>query len=298
MRHAKAIVTLAIGAEYKTRWEQLCLANWKLYADRHGYDLHCFDEPLDTSERARQRSPAWQKCLTLGRDEVRGYERLVWIDSDILINPAAPCVVEGVPVEAVGAVEAWAAPTEELAQTALERMYDFWGDACEVKDYTAEDYYATYGLSPTFDRVVQTGVLVLSPQHHRELLERVYHEYEETGTGNYEMRPLSWELLRAGRVRWLDRRFNTIWLAHKATYYPFLLHNSTSSGGGALERLRRRLPKRKATGASARRQLDALCATTAFLNSYFLHFAGAANEMELADQSAQTFRDLPRPSSR
>ena len=293
MRTSKAIVTLAVGADYKSRWDDLCFANWKAYADRHGYDIVCFDGPLDTSERARHRSPAWQKCLTLGREEVRGYERVVWVDSDILINPAAPCVAEGVPPEEAGAVDAWSSPNEELAGTALERMYDFWGDACAVKDHTARDYYSTYGLAPLFDQVVQTGVMVLSPRHHRGLLEKVYYEYEETGKGNYEMRPLSWELLRAGCVRWIDRRFNAVWLAHKAAYYPFLLGDPAPAG--ALARFRRRLSPMTKAMAEPRRDLDMLCATMTFLNNFFLHFAGAADEMTIVDLNARSPRDLTRP---
>ena len=45
--------------------------------------------------------------------------------------------------------------------------------------------------------IVQTGVMVLSPKHHREVLEHAYHAYEDRGF-NYEMRPLSHEILRAG----------------------------------------------------------------------------------------------------
>ncbi|HXI99808.1 MAG TPA: hypothetical protein VNH44_01210, partial [Micropepsaceae bacterium] len=60
----KAIVTLAIGAAYAERFEQLCRRNWAVYADRHGFNLIVIKEPLDTSERAQKRSPAWQKCLT------------------------------------------------------------------------------------------------------------------------------------------------------------------------------------------------------------------------------------------
>ena len=59
----QAIVTLAIGADYAERFEHHCRANWSAYAKRHGFDLIVITEPLDTSDRARRRSPAWQKCL-------------------------------------------------------------------------------------------------------------------------------------------------------------------------------------------------------------------------------------------
>jgi hypothetical protein len=107
MGYAKAIVTIALGEKYLTTWRRVCEANWYAYAQKHGYDIVCIDAPLDPSARARQRSPSWQKCLILGQDAIRKYERVVWVDADILINVgAAPSIVEGVPVDKVGAVVA------------------------------------------------------------------------------------------------------------------------------------------------------------------------------------------------
>jgi hypothetical protein len=89
-----ALVTLAIGRDYSERFENYCRAGWTAYAERHGFDIFVFKEPLDTSARARRRSPAWQKCLVLGAPEAAGYERLVWVDADICINPAAPSILD------------------------------------------------------------------------------------------------------------------------------------------------------------------------------------------------------------
>ena len=112
MSNSKAIVTLAVGDDFAAQWERLCRANRQKYAERHGYDLICFKEPLDDSERAVRRSPSWQKCLILSQPSVARYERVVWMDADILINcVSAPCVVEGVAAEKVGAVDAWAIPS-------------------------------------------------------------------------------------------------------------------------------------------------------------------------------------------
>lgn len=290
MSNVKAIATLAVGGEYEQRWRSVCEANWKQYADRHGYDLYCFTSPLDDSERARQRSPAWQKCLILSQDFARRYERVVWVDSDILINPStAPCIAAGVPPDKVGGVDAWSWPTADVAQLVLSRMYEYWGEDCTVVDWSARDYYRSYGLPPVFDQVVQTGVLVMSPQHHRPILENVYHAYEETGQGNFEMRPLSYELLKAGAMHWIDQRFNAIWFAHKALYYPFLL-NAAPPERGIFSRLRRVIYPSGEKGAGG--AMAAQCATAAFMNNFFLHFAGANSDMTLVDLKAASWRDL------
>lgn len=297
MGNIKAIVTLTIGARYESRWKELCEAGWKTYADEHGYDLYCLDTPLDDSERAKQRSPAWQKCLILSQDFAQRYEQVVWVDSDILINAsAAPCIAAGVPVDKVGGVDAWSWPTAEIAQTVLGRMYDHWGEGCAVVDRTARDYYVSYGLPPAFDQVVQTGVLVLSPRHHRHILEKVYYEYEETGKGNFEMRPLSYELLKAGVMYWIDHRYNLIWFAYKALHYPFLFNKSVPVAGDKRHPALKLLPlltKRVSDrGKEFPQRLRELCATTAFINSFFLHFAGADSEMSLVDRDAASWRDL------
>lgn len=291
MQHSQAIVTLAIGEKYVQQWKQLCEQNWRVYADQYGYDIICIDTPLDTSERAKKRSPAWQKCLILSQDFSQKYERIIWVDSDILINHAiAPNITQNVPLEKIGAVETWSGPTPELYAEALERMTQY----CQILGYPtianpqARDYYKNYGLPPDFDTVVQTGVMVFSPQHHREILEQVYNNYEEKpgGEWNYEMRPLSYELLKANLVHWIDYRFNNIWTTDKYLFYPFLLETKRN----LFTKIKNKLPS--FLKKSAKDEYLRYCVNTSFMNSYFLHFAGAAHEMKLVDLKTRSWQDL------
>lgn len=294
MSNTKAIVTLAIGDTYRQNFEQHCRSGWRKYAQKHGYDVIVLDHVLDDSERARKRSPAWQKCLVLALPEVCRYERVVWMDSDILINDEiSPCVCEGVPLEKVGAVDAYGTPSPELYRVNLQRKYDFWKaqGVPYIDNLTPQQYYSMYGLAETFDKVVQTGVLVLSPEHHRHILKHVYDSYEERGGGewNYEMRPLSYEFMREQNVHWLDFRFNMPWSYDKWRHYPFLLDTLSlfDNGGNAL------VEKfcRKFYYARFREKMLKTCATTSFRNAYFLHFAGCANEMGLVDQTGEVIPD-------
>lgn len=257
MGATQAIVTLAVGPAHGSRWRRWCEPGWRVYADRHDYDIVCIEEPLDTSDRARLRSPAWQKCLVLGHEVVARYERVAWVDADVVINPAAPSIMEGVPPDKVGAVDEFATPSPELHRRNLQKLYSFWEGAGIpfIRNETGEAYYEAFGLPPAFSQVVQTGVMVLSPEHHRPLLEDVYHRYEDRGaTWNYEMRPLSYELLRAGAVHWLDPRFNYVWGSYKSLHFPFLLNHPDHPRSAA-------------------------CAAEALRSVHFLHFAGAAHEV-------------------
>ncbi len=289
MGNRKAIVTLAIGEKYLDEWQRVCAANWQKYADKHGYDIICIDKPLDDSERARGRSPAWQKCLILSQDFARRYERILWLDADILINHhIAPCVVSGVPPGKVGGVDAWWSPTPEIARMVVDRLYEMWNPACpeHEREYTASDYYRNCSLPALYDQVVRSGVMALSPSHHRAVFEKTYYEHEETpGNTTYEMASLSFELLEADCVYWLENRFDPVWLLLKIQHYPFLLrpgiYFDQSGGRRIAARVRRRLTA--PLEARLRRIVTKHCASTAFANNYFLHFQKDAAEMLLID---------------
>jgi hypothetical protein len=287
MKQTKAIVTLVIGKHYRDRWNKLCANNWQRYADQHGYDLICIDEPLDDSPRAQSRSAAWQKCLILGDQRVHKYDRVVWIDSDILINPNSPCIFSDVPEDKVGAVDMFARLNELLPgkdYRLVDRHAKFW----QWPVYTPKDFYSKVDLPDLVDRAIQTGVMVLSPHYHRSILEDTYYNYEDMINGHFEMESVSYEIVKANCVHWLDCRFNTLWIDCMLRDYPFLLpkpkiENKLIRGWKRLTRGHYQLPKKKITTS---------CLTTSFINNYFLHFAGLSQYMPLVDVNVLSWTQL------
>jgi hypothetical protein len=263
----KALVTLAIGDKYIAMFDQWCRTSWQQYAQRHGYDLIVITEPLDQSERSQARSPSWQKCLILSHPDVKNYDRAVWIDSDILINPNSPDICQDVPIEKVGAIDEYATPSREEHRSYLERLYQYWDEHhIEYTDnLTASSFHHQYGLTGEFQSVVQGGVLAMSPQYHRELMEHIYHAYEDKGGAhwNYEMRPLSYEIQKHRLEHWVSPKFNMPWPFVRQFLYPFL-NTQPSRKDKILGKL----------GIDHPTELLQKCVTTAFLNNYFLHFAG------------------------
>jgi hypothetical protein len=277
----KALVTLVIGDRYLMNFETFCRFSWEKYARIHNLDLIVIQNVIDDSIRAKSRSPAWQKCLILSHKDVKKYDQVAWVDSDILINPTSPSIFENVPIEKIGAVDDYSTPNREDHRIALKRLYEYWSmnRIDFIDNTTATEYHKNFGLEGDFDSVVQTGVLVLSPKHHHNLLEHVYDDYEDKGdaTWNYEMRPLSFEILINDMYFWINPKFNMPWPYVKQFLYPFL----DTSGVYLLPKMNKALNKMELRKSS----LETMCATTAFLNNYFLHFAGCANEMKFVNQN-------------
>ena len=286
MANRKAIVTLLLGSYYERRWQRYCRASWEAYASAHGYDLQPIRAPLDVSPAAAGRSAAWQKCLVLSDPNLQSsYNRVVWIDSDIVINPQAPCVTRGVPPDQIGAVDALEQFSDDQGQiTPRVREYLGW------KFGRAEEYYETAQLPPTHARVVQTGVMVLSPLHHRDILEQVYRTGRETPVGDFEMEHLSFEIMRAGCLHLLDGRFNRLWMGQMLAHYPFLLPPRPLEPRPL--RVLKRFWRGHYTLPSAR--LARPCVDNAFAGSFFLHFAGTGQYLPLVDTRKGDWKSLLR----
>jgi len=225
----------------------------------------------------------------LSHKNVKLYDQVAWVDSDILINPTSPSVFENVPLEMIGAVDLYATPNVEDYRIWLEKLYEYWtkNGTSFINNVTPTDYHKKFGFEGEFQSVVQTGVLVLSPQYHNGLLEHVYNTYEDKGGGrwNYEMRPLSYEILTNELAYWLNPKFNTQWPYIKQFLYPFL-NSSDSYIHKAINKVMRK------SGLAPKFSLAAKCVTTAFLNNYFLHFSGKASEMMYVNQKITSIFDI------
>lgn len=283
----KAIVTLVVGEAYIERWNKLCSENWRAYCRKHAYDLILLDQPLDNSSRAKNRSPAWQKCLVLEQPQVRQYERIVWLDSDILFNPKdAPDFCDGVPEEGVGAVDSFADPSPEENKLALQRFWDV-NHSSPINvpgEYnTPEDIYRSFGPPvEVLPRMLNAGVLVVSPKRHNAIFRHVYDAYDDRGNPSYyENVPLSYELVKRGLVHWMDPKFNHLYTWSKLLHYPFMYDWRPRT---FKDKILRRLAKWK--GNDYEHRVAVACATASLLNCHCLHFAGCAKDMELVDLNA------------
>ncbi len=240
-----ALVTLTIGPDYQDLFRRIAEPSWRQYAARFGYDMVVISTPLDNSPRALGRSPAWQKCLVGSEPWASDYDRIVWVDCDIVINNAtAPDIARTVPSGLVGGVTTLSLPpvVSALRQQNL-----------------GPTYYSDYGLPCDFEAIFNTGVLVYEPTTHAKLFKHVYDAYEERdGNWHYEQRPLSWHIVDSGLAHSIDSRFNKIWAHDLFDFYPFLLIPTLPD---RTEWIRR-------------------CMAISIAKGYFFHFAGHKEYME------------------
>jgi hypothetical protein len=265
----RAIVTLVAGDKFSIAFRRHFYPRWRLYADRHGHDLVVVSRILDISPRGVARSPAWQKLLVHTTPEASGYDRLAWVDADVMIRPEAPDIFAAVPRGKIGAVDDFATPTKTDHDLVMEQLYRRW-DREGIKytsNRTTSEYYANYGIECSFDSVVQTGVMVYDPALHGPLFEMVYRSYEEgiDCSLNHEMRPLSYELLKADAVHWLDPKFNMQWSYYRELNYPFLDEKDL-------------FPLPAFVGDRLRAYVRARCVAAAYRSNYFLHFDGRSRD--------------------
>jgi len=278
MKNNKAIVTIILGKHYEDFWKAYAYPSWKNYAEKHGYDIIALNKALDSSERAVKRSPSWQKCLLVNLEEIQQYEQVVWIDSDIIINHfTAPCIISQVAKEKVGAIDAW-----NFRSTENFKLIHMRSKAYEIKhrlpSYNiGSEYYQDYGLPPISEKALQCGVLVLNPKVHKEIFNSVYYNYEDGRSANwhYEMRPLSYEIIQNDLVQWIDFRFNYVVENLKAELY---FHKYPRSFHERVLRILK-IKTFLITNKIGIRNWQEEMVNKAYLEGYFIHFAGNSKEM-------------------
>lgn len=231
----KALVTVACGPrgpKYQAAWKNVFSRSWRPYAERHGYDVILIDDYIDPTSRATERPPHWQKCLILEHPDVQGYDHVVWLDVDIMINfHQAPCIVGHHDDDRVGLISYRQANRIDARHVFLrEDRMDRWGEA--LPDLAAHnrdlrragaygDLYVRAGLPGDVDDYTNTGVLVLRP-HHREVMRHIYDTYENDECLVDNM-PISYHLLKNNLHAFIDPRFNTDLVWEYMEHYPFLL---------------------------------------------------------------------------
>lgn len=278
----KALVTLAIGEKFERLFDEYCRPNWQQYCNLFGFELIVITSALDNSEFASRRSPAWQKLLILSQSWSSEYDKIVWVDSDVIINcEYASDITQDVPIDKVGCVDQYSIPTSDIFKLSLERLYKSWDEnnIQYLNNLTASSYYSNRGIPGSdLNQVIQSGVFVCSPKFHKEIFEKVYYHYDDnSGGGNYENPALSYELLKANLVFWLPCRFNFCVINIISAFYPHILHKKRSVFKEFYNKVVRKLTGKYQEQKVTRVEID--CLKSIYDLSIFMHFASCSELM-------------------
>lgn len=259
-----AIVSMVIGDNFIKQWVGLCQGEWVNYAKRHGFDIIMINRPLDESGYAASRSPAWQKLLILDQPWAAKYERIIWLDSDILINPTAPNILGSVPDHTHVGVPVGSRDHESpILHAVNERLYNVkilpeeWPGTHRAINGSIFRDTINVDLDDSFCMFC-TGVLVVSPKYHREIFLRSYNNYNSESR-LYEQPALSYEICKSGKVTEFSTRFNWMPMLMMLLYFPEFWSTPFTK-----EKYLEMLPMLRKE----------------FAISYFLHFAGCGGLMK------------------
>jgi hypothetical protein len=260
-----AIVTIVMRAEYQMTWARLCRDSWQRYAQVFDLDVIVIAGPLDTGARASSRSPAWQKLLILNQPWAQRYERIIWLDSDIIIAPQAQNIMAACgPAEKIALTLSGSRISDSERMLFLERLYRLPIRPDAEQRAWIGDVRKNYDLHgvPQHDIMFNTGVLVLSPQHHNALF---LHCYEgEQVARLYEQPLLSHEIIQRDLAHPISARFN--WGIQEALFFylPEIID----------------LDQRPPEMVEPVLQLARYFVRRELANAYFLHFYGTMGLMK------------------
>jgi len=274
VKKSKALVTLVSGSAYQDTWRKFCLPGWKAYADRYGYDIVALTKHIDGSAVGMGRPVHWQKLLIAEHPLVRDYPHVVWLDSDIAINPhTAPCIVEEAERGAGGiGVVVDFYPDAALAQAVIRRQGMF-QQTLNQGGRTWKGVYRDLGFNTDLDRGFNAGVMVIRPSVHASVLRQVYDTYQQTPISWFENGPLSYHLMHFHDVTELPSAFNVNFPHALYAYYPFLMMREF-----------------------ANETLMRLAVNVIADNAYFLHFLGgglARQMMQFVEVNERWRNGLP-----
>jgi lipopolysaccharide biosynthesis glycosyltransferase len=212
MTRDRAVVTLCIGdtANEFATYTHPAMAQ---YAEKVGADFIVYDTAKIKFRGPKQFNPIlFEKYQVY--DTLADHDRVLFLDTDILVTPEAPDIFEVVPEDAVGGVFEDFCSEQEHRRSLIRKVQEALGDV---------------GWTEGF---MNSGAFVVSKQHRPAF--RLYKKYGFYD-GEYEQTNTNWYLRKAGfDILNIDYRFNFMGLMricygpiHREAYF---IHYAGKSG--------------------------------------------------------------------
>jgi len=263
------LATIAIGKQYFDSWKNYAFPSWKAYCERHGLGLIVFTKELISKEDPFWKKPNWQKLL-IGHVLLKeGFkiDNICHLDTDILINPTAPNIFDSHHEQTISVIS----QQRDLPYSSLLEInkriaflrHNFLDKAYPLDSALFADLKQVFDYHnlPEQKDYLCTGVYVFNILEHSEMMREWFYKYPKnihSLTGGGEEPHLNYEIQSYGKIRWLDYKFQALWVYEVAWKYPFLFFD-------------------KGENAS----LIKACVEASLFANYFLHFAGSWHESQM-----------------
>jgi hypothetical protein len=211
------LVAISIGDRYLRQYNHLFRKSHEIYAKKHGYDFQVLDNYIEPSYKYNKMSIYYQKfmvcnCLSKDVENPEEYDFIIYVDSDIFINPGSPSLHDFYDFKhQIGIADEYSQPTPEVRIQIQKQMG--W-------ETSAKDYYNLCDFELDTKQVLNSGVLVIQPKLHKGFLENLYYEHLPNSMvhkrgPHYEQTSLGYELQTQNLCKIISNKWNAIWSLHK-----------------------------------------------------------------------------------
>jgi len=204
------LISLAIGKHYTNLYNELFYPSQKNYANKCGYDFKLIDHKLPNTIDHPD-AISFDKILCFCQDWSMQYDKIIFVDADIFINPDSPPIDMVCDDDYISVIDEWNQPNSTDRIKVQRKMG--W-------ETSATDYYRLAGFDITTTRGINTGVIVANPKKYGSFFQQIYNTYAQYSPGHprnfhFEQSAIGYQLQKNNICKYLDNRYNAIYAIYK-----------------------------------------------------------------------------------
>jgi len=251
------IATVAIGEKHSKEFQTYILPSWVMYCEKYDLGLVVFESDLIDKSHYKWKKSNWHRLLMGSKLKKLNANNVCYLDTDILINPLSPNVFDFHDDEKISVVSQTKLPFEH---SKVLRKIAFFRNRYLSSDYpldsalfiSREGFYK-YHKFPVQQDVFCSGFFIFNVSLFSDIMEKWFFKYPSdvgTITNGGDEPVLNYEFQNHGKIKWLDYKFQALWLYEMSEKYPFLYQDMENT------------------------KLVKKCIQASLQQNYFLHFAG------------------------
>lgn len=260
------ISTIAIGEKYQKNFYRYAYPSWKDYCNRYQIGLIIFEQDLIDESSPFWKKATWQKLL-IGKKvkSISDANNICYLDTDIIISPLALNIFEyhdSQCISVISQINNLPFPDYEVRKRVAyfrNKYIDPRYPLDSALFATPKQIFEYHSKEPQEDYFC-AGVFVFNVKNYASLMEKWFNKYPRdvnTLTGGGDEPIVNYEFQSNKKIKYLDYKFQALWLYEMAWKYPFLYRDVKN------------LP------------LARVCIEAALLNNHFLHFCGSWAESDM-----------------